>query len=107
VASLVLDAGGLGYEAGGLPPPLPSPAANSLVCHHEPRLPPSPSPAQMLSRRPSFGTNAQLRAPALAVGMEFSFSLVRIYVLSFPSLWIDRQFVIFSSSPSSSWVTRL
>jgi hypothetical protein len=51
VASLVFDAGGHGHEAGGVPPPLTS-------------------PAPMLSRRPSLGTDARLRAPALAVGME-------------------------------------
>jgi hypothetical protein len=39
-------------------------APTSLVC------PPSASPAPMLSRRPSLGTDARLRAPALAVGME-------------------------------------
>jgi len=40
MASLVLDAGGLGHQAGGLPPPLTLPAPTSLVCPHLPRLPP-------------------------------------------------------------------
>jgi len=34
VASLVLGAGGLGHEAGGLRPPLGSPAPTSLACPH-------------------------------------------------------------------------
>jgi len=58
VASLVFDAGGLGHEAGGLLLLLTSSA------------PPSALPAPMLSRRPSLGADARLRAPALAVGME-------------------------------------
>jgi hypothetical protein len=58
VASLVFDAGGLRHEAGGLPPPLTSSG------------PPSALPVPMLSRRPSLGADARLRAPALAVGME-------------------------------------
>jgi hypothetical protein len=40
VASLVFYTGGLGHEAGGLPPPLASLAPTSLVCLHQPRLPP-------------------------------------------------------------------
>jgi hypothetical protein len=51
VASLVFDAGRLGHEAGGLP---------FLLA----------LPAPMLSRRPSLGGDARLRASALAVGME-------------------------------------
>jgi len=34
VASLVFGAGGLGHEAGGLRPPLASPAPTSLACPH-------------------------------------------------------------------------
>jgi len=50
VASLVFGAGGLGHEAGGLRPPLASPAPTSLACPHQPRLPPSASLAPMLRR---------------------------------------------------------
>jgi hypothetical protein len=57
VASLVFSAGGLGDEAGGLRP-------------RWPRLPPC--------RGWELGTGTRLRAPALVVGMEFSFSLFRI-----------------------------
>ena len=64
MASLLFDAGGLGHETGGLPPPLTLPAPTSLVC------PPSALPAPMLSRRPSLGTDARLRVLALAVGIE-------------------------------------
>ncbi|KAF8536861.1 hypothetical protein BDD12DRAFT_807428 [Trichophaea hybrida] len=45
VAFLVFDAGWLGHEAGGLPPPLASPAPTSLACPHWSRLPPPASPA--------------------------------------------------------------
>jgi hypothetical protein len=38
VASLVFGAGGLWHMAGGLRPPLASPAPTSLACPHLPRL---------------------------------------------------------------------
>jgi hypothetical protein len=73
VASLVFDVGELRYEAGGLAPPLTSPAPTSLGC------PQSASSAPMLSSRPSLGTDARLQASALAVGMEL-FLLSRSYI---------------------------
>jgi len=81
VASLVFDAGGLGHGTGGLPPPLTSPAPTSLVC------PPSALPAPILSRRPSLGTAARLRAPALAVGIELF-----VLSLSYISPWFALSF---------------
>ena len=47
-----------------------------LACPHQPRLPPSASLAPMARRR--FGTGTRHWAPALAVGIEFSFSLFHI-----------------------------
>jgi len=95
VASLVFGAGGLGHVAGGLRPPLASAAPTSVACPHWPRLPPW--------RGGGLGTGTRHWAPALAVGIGFSFSLSFIYKsIVFPSFWIDRQFIIFSSSPSSS-----
>ena len=48
MASLVFDVGGLRYKAGGLPPPLTSPAPTSLVC------PPSASGSGSGSQHGSF-----------------------------------------------------
>ena len=70
VASLVFGAGGLGHEAGGLRPPLASPAPTSLACPHRPRLPPW--------RGGGLGTGTRHWAPALAVGIGFSFCLFYI-----------------------------
>jgi len=83
VASIVIDAGGLGHEAGGFPPPMPSPAPTSLVC------PPSALPAPMLSRRPSFPTDAHLQAPVLAVRMEL-FIISLSYKIPYISLSLNR-----------------
>ena len=69
-----------------LPPPV-SPAPTSHACPHRPRLPPW--------RGGGFGTGTRHWAPALAVGIGFSFSLFHISVHSFPSLWIDRQLSFF------------
>jgi hypothetical protein len=43
-----------------------------IACPHMTCLPPPASPAPMLSRRPSLGTDARHQSPALVVGMEFS-----------------------------------
>ena len=59
IASIVFGAGGLGHEASSVRPPWAS-------------------LAPMLSGRPSLGTGTRLRAPTLAVGMKFSFSVFRI-----------------------------
>jgi hypothetical protein len=59
VASLVFGAGGLGHEAGGLRPPLAS-------------------PAPMLRRRPSSGTGTRLRAPGVILGFA-EYGLFSVY----------------------------
>ena len=52
-----------------------------LACPHQTRLHPPASPAPMLSRRPSLGTDARHQAPALVVGMELSI-LSLLYISS-------------------------
>jgi len=73
-----LGAGGLGHEAGGLWPPLASPAPTSLACPHQPCLPPWASPAPMLRRRPSSGTGTRLRAPVVILGFG-EYGLFSVY----------------------------
>jgi len=99
----VFGAGGLGHVAGGLRPPLASPAPTSLACPHRPHLPPPASPAPIGLVCP----HGEEEGSALVLGIGLRLwqsalgfpSLSLIYKsIVFPSLWIDRQFIIFSSS---------
>jgi len=101
MASLVFTAGGLGHVAGGLWPTLASPAPTSLACPHWPSLPlpASTAPTSLACpHRPRLPpcqegglcTGSRHWAPALAVGIQFSFSLFHISVDSFP-FSLDRQ----------------
>ena len=91
---------GLGHEAGGLRPPLASPAPTSLTCPHQSRLPPPASSAPICLACP----HGEEEGSALVLGIglrlwqsALSFpSLSFVYkVHSFPSLWIDRQLSFF------------
>ena len=84
MASLVFGAGGLGHEAGGLRPPLASPAATSLAC---------------------LDVEEDASALVLGIGLRLwqsalSFpSLSFVYKsIDFSSLWIDRQLSFFICS---------
>jgi len=108
----VFGAGGLGHVAGGLRRPLASPARTSLAWPHQPRLPPPASLAPIGLACP----HGEEEGSALVLGIGLRLwqsalgfpSLSFIYKsIVFPSLWIDRQFIIFSSSPSSSRVNTL
>jgi len=69
----VFGAGGLGHEAGGLRPPLTSPAPTSLVCPHQPRLPPCRAGGLASALMLGFG----LRLWQSAWSFSFSFALNR------------------------------
>jgi len=88
VASLVFGAGRLGHVAGGLRPPLASPAPTSLACPHQPRLPLSASPAPMARRR------ARHWYSALGSGFgsrHWVFLLSLLYISSLFSFSLDQQ----------------
>jgi hypothetical protein len=65
VAYLLFGAGGLGHEAGGLRPPLASPAPTSLTCPHQSRQPPPASPAPIGLACP----HGEEQGSALALGI--------------------------------------
>ena len=87
-------------------PPTASIAPIGLACPFQPYLPRSASPAPM-ARRTARHWYSALGSGFGSRHWVFLFSLFHIKVHSFPSLWIDRQFIIFSSTPSSSRVNRL
>jgi hypothetical protein len=98
VASLVLSAGGLGHKAGGLRPPLASPAPTSLACPHQPRLPPPASLAPIGLACP----RGEEEGSALVLGIG-----LRLWqsALSFPSLsfiYKSIVFLLFGSTDNSS-----
>ena len=108
VASLVFGAGKLGHEAGGLRPPLASPAPTSLACPHQPRLPPSASPASMLRSRASPGSDARHWSPDVILGFaEYALSFPIYSCLSFSLSLLFRQSLLYDSQFNISIRTRL
>jgi hypothetical protein len=80
----VFGAGGLGHEAGGLQPPLASPAPISLACPH----------GEEEGSALLLGIGLRLWQSALSFA-----SLSFVYKsIVFPSLWIDRQLSFFIPS---------
>jgi hypothetical protein len=100
----VFGAGGLGQKAGGLRPPLTSPAPpaspapTGLACPHQPRLPPSASPATIGLACP----HGEEEGSALVLGIG-----LRLWqsALGFPSLsfiYKSIVFLLFGSTDNSS-----
>ena len=97
MASLVFGTGGLGDEAGGLRPPLASPALIGLACPDWPHLPlpASPAPVPRVRARhccsalgSGFGSRHGVFLPSLSyISLLFSFSCIdrqlSFFVLSF------------------------